>query len=71
MLRERKKFYIDDEVKEAVPAYFKDKGKTFLYESNNKCNERPEKCFRPSVECIEKEKISPISSILFKLTLIT
>lgn len=51
-----KKFTADDEVKEAVSAYFADKEKSFFYEGINKLIKRCEKCIRLAGEYIEKEK---------------
>lgn len=51
-----KKFSTDEEVKDAVSAYFSDKDKTFFYEGIHKLIERSEKCIRVAGEYIEKEK---------------
>ena len=51
-----KKFTSDKEVKDAVLAFFSDKGKTFFYEGIHKLIERSEKCIRVAGEYIEKEK---------------
>lgn len=51
-----KKFSSDEEVKDAVSAYFADKNKTFFFEGIHKLIERSEKCIRVAGEYIEKEK---------------
>lgn len=51
-----KKFSTDEEVKDAVSAYFSEKDKTFFYEGIHKLIHRSEKCIRVSGEYIEKEK---------------
>ena len=51
-----KKFSTDEEVKDAVSAYFSDKDKTFFNEGIHKLIERTEKCIRVAGEYIEKQK---------------